>query len=188
MGDEELRKRYQVWQVALPAMRPLRYNHASIRAALHRDFFQHFDPEGFSRLARHGCSSAHNMGGSAGVDLLVSSSGSVLLDAVGNSGRSMMRGQRSCERKPTVSNFQEAYPGISWPSSSPNSPQRRLSPVIRLSRLLSRLIMPVKVVDQVMRLNHQIIGGGQASSSLLPASLPNGVDSLRIRTRLSRAA
>lgn len=43
MGGEELRKRYQVWQVYYPTNAPIAYNHASIRAALAATF-QHFDP------------------------------------------------------------------------------------------------------------------------------------------------
>jgi len=187
MGDEALRKRYQVWQVYYPTNAPLAYNHASIRAALAATF-QHFDPEGTAAASHDIVLIGHSMGGVLS-RLLVSSSGSVLLDAVKEL-RQIDDAQVKKLRAETdgLLTF-EAYPGISRAIfiAAPHKGTPFASN--RLSRLLSGLItMPVKVVDQVMRLNHQIIGGGQASSSLLPASLPNGVDSLKDSDPFIRAA
>lgn len=187
MGDEALRKRYQVWQVYYPTNAPIAYNHASIRAAL-AETFQHFDPKGTAAASRDMVLVGHSMGGVLS-RLLVSSSGSVLLDAVKEL-RQIDDAQVKKLRAQTdgLLTF-EAYPGISRAIfiAAPHKGTPFASN--RLSRLLSGLItMPVKVVDQVMRLNHQIIGGGQASSSLLPASLPNGVDSLKDSDPFIRAA
>lgn len=178
MGDQELRKRYQVWQVYYPTNAPLAYNHTTIRAALAATF-RRLDPEGTAAASRDIVLIGHSMGGVLS-RLLVSSSGSVLLDAVKEL-RQIDDAQVKKLRAETdgLLTF-EAYPGISRAIfiAAPHKGTPFASN--RLSRLLSGLItMPVKVVDQVMRLNHQIIGGGQASSSLLPASLPNGVDSLK---------
>ena len=187
MGDEALRKRYQVWQVYYPTNAPLAYNHASIRAALAATF-QHFDPEGTAASSRDIVIIGHSMGGVLG-RLLVSSSGSVLLDAVKEL-RQIDDAQVKKLRAETDGFLTfEAYPGISRAIfiAAPHKGTPFASN--RLSRILSGLItMPVKAVDHVMRLNRQIVGGSQASSARLPASLPNGVDSLKDSNPFIRAA
>ena len=187
MGDEALRKRYQVWQVYYPTNAPLAYNHASIRAALAATF-QHFDPEGTAASSRDIVIIGHSMGGVLG-RLLVSSSGSVLLDAVKEL-RQIDDAQVKKLRAETDGFLTfEAYPGISLAIfiAAPHKGTPFASN--RLSRMLSGLItMPVKAVDHVMRLNRQIVGGSQASSARLPASLPNGVDSLKDSNPFIRAA
>ena len=187
MGDEALRKRYQVWQVYYPTNAPLAYNHASIRAALAATF-QHFDPEGTAASSRDIVIIGHSMGGVLG-RLLVSSSGSVLLDAVKEL-RQIDDAQVKKLRAETDGFLTfEAYPGISRAIfiAAPHKGTPFASN--RLSRMLSGLItMPVKAVDHVMRLNRQIVGGSQASSARLPASLPNGVDSLKDSNPFIRAA
>lgn len=187
MGDEALRKRYQVWQVYYPTNAPIAYNHASIRAALAATF-QHFDPKGSAAASRDMVLIGHSMGGVLS-RLLVSSSGSVLLDAVKEL-RQIDDAQLKKLRAETdgLLTF-KAYPGISRAIfiAAPHKGTPFASN--RLSRILSGLItMPAKAVDYVMRLNHQITGGGQASSALLPASLPNGVDSLKDSDPFIRAA
>ena len=177
MGDEELRKRYQVWQVYYPTNAPLAYNHATIRAALAATF-RRFDPEGTAAASRDIVVIGHSMGGVLS-RLLVSSSDSVLLDAVKEHQQIDDAQMKKLQAETGDLLSFEAYPGISRAIfiAAPH----RGTPFAgnRLSRLLSGLIaLPVKTVDRVMRLN-QIVGDSQASSALLPVSLPNGVDSLK---------
>lgn len=186
MGDEELRKRYQVWQVYYPTNAPLAYNHAAIRAALAATF-RHFDPEGSAAASRDIVLVGHSMGGVLS-RLLVSSSGSVLLDAVKELRQIDDAHVKKLQAETGDLLSFEAYPGITRAifiaAPHKGTPFARN----RLSRLLSGLItLPVKVVDRVMRLN-QIVGDSQGSSALLPASLPNGVDSLKDSDPFIRAA
>lgn len=160
-----------------PTNAPLAYNHATIRAALAATF-RRFDPEGTAAASRDIVVIGHSMGGVLS-RLLVSSSGSVLLDAVKEHQQIDDAQMKKLQAETGDLLSFEAYPGISRAIfiAAPH----RGTPFAgnRLSRLLSGLIaLPVKTVDRVMRLN-QIVGDSQASSALLPVSLPNGVDSLK---------
>ncbi len=44
MGDEDLRRNYQIWQVYYPTNRPMAYNNRAIRQAF-QDTLGHFDPD-----------------------------------------------------------------------------------------------------------------------------------------------
>lgn len=186
MGDEELRKRYQVWQVYYPTNAPLAYNHATIRAALAATF-RRFDPEGNAAASRDIVIIGHSMGGVLS-RLLVSSSGSVLLDAVKKLRQIDDAQLKKLQAETSDFLTFEAYPGITRAIFIAAPHKGTPFAGNRLSRLLSGLItLPVKAVDRVMRLN-QIVGGSRASSALLPASLPNGVDSLKDSDPFMRAA
>ncbi|UJM91291.1 alpha/beta fold hydrolase [Rhodanobacter denitrificans] len=73
MGDEELRRHYQVWEVYYPTNLPVAVNLASIRKALDATL-QHYDPSGQARASRDMVLIGHSMGGVI-ARLLVSSSG-----------------------------------------------------------------------------------------------------------------
>ncbi|MFW2551471.1 alpha/beta hydrolase, partial [Klebsiella pneumoniae] len=72
LGDEELRVRYQIWQVYYPTNLPLPYNNAEIRKAL-TETFRHFDPDRKAIASNNIVVIGHSMGGVLG-RLLVSSS------------------------------------------------------------------------------------------------------------------
>jgi triacylglycerol esterase/lipase EstA (alpha/beta hydrolase family) len=80
LGDEELRRNYQIWQVYYPTGRPLAYNNQAIRQAF-QDTLAHFDPGRTAAAGRDIVLIGHSMGGVLG-RLLVSSSGGVLYDAM----------------------------------------------------------------------------------------------------------
>ncbi len=80
LGDEELRRNYQIWQVYYPTGQPLAYNNQAIRQAF-RDTLAHFDPDRAAPASRDIVLIGHSMGGVLG-RLLVSSSGNVLYDAI----------------------------------------------------------------------------------------------------------
>ncbi|MGB3424750.1 MAG: alpha/beta hydrolase [Castellaniella sp.] len=80
LGDEDLRRNYQIWQVYYPTGRPLAYNNRAIRQAFQATL-DHFDPDRTAPAGRDITLIGHSMGGVLG-RLLVSSSGNVLHDAM----------------------------------------------------------------------------------------------------------
>src|SRR5690606_2862968 len=73
MGDEALRREFQIWQVYYPTNMPLALNQAAIRS-IFTDTLQHFDPQGTARASHDTVVIGHSMGGVL-ARLLVSSSG-----------------------------------------------------------------------------------------------------------------
>ncbi len=78
MGEQELRREYQVWQVYYPTNAPIALNRYEIAKAFDATL-KHFDPAGTSRASRDMVFIGHSMGGVL-ARLLVSSSGEVLWD------------------------------------------------------------------------------------------------------------
>jgi pimeloyl-ACP methyl ester carboxylesterase len=78
MGDEELRKHFQIWQFYYPTNMPIAYNHEAIRKTLD-DAMRHFDPGDTRRASRGTVIVGHSMGGII-ARLMVSSSGTSLWD------------------------------------------------------------------------------------------------------------
>ncbi|WP_233874614.1 esterase/lipase family protein [Paraburkholderia adhaesiva] len=62
MGDEELRKQYQIWQVYYPTNVPIVINHAMIRRALDQTL-AHFDPSRQAPASKGLVLVGHSMGG-----------------------------------------------------------------------------------------------------------------------------
>ncbi len=73
LGDETLRKNYQVWQVYYPTNAPLAFNQHAIRKAI-QDTLHAFDTEGKNRASQDVVLIGHSMGGVL-ARLLVSNSG-----------------------------------------------------------------------------------------------------------------
>ncbi|TAL74035.1 MAG: alpha/beta hydrolase [Rhodanobacter sp.] len=80
LGDEILRRHYQVWQVYYPTNAPIPVNLAQIRKALDATL-RHFDPAGTAPASHHIMLVGHSMGGVI-ARLLVSSSGNALWSLV----------------------------------------------------------------------------------------------------------
>lgn len=73
LGDEALRKNFQIWQVYYPTNAPLAFNQHAIRQAI-QDTLQAFDPKGQSRASQDVVLIGHSMGGVL-ARLLISDSG-----------------------------------------------------------------------------------------------------------------
>lgn len=73
LGDEVLRKNFQVWQVYYPTNAPLAFNQHEIRKAI-KETLKAFDPEGQNRASQDVVLIGHSMGGVL-ARLLVSESG-----------------------------------------------------------------------------------------------------------------
>ena len=82
LGDETLRRNYQVWQVYYPTNAPLALNNYAIRQALQRTL-QHFDPQGTARASQNITLVGHSMGGVLS-RLLVSNTQGQMLSAITN--------------------------------------------------------------------------------------------------------
>ncbi|PLY42432.1 hypothetical protein CSZ94_10740 [Janthinobacterium sp. ROICE36] len=80
MGDEQLRRRYQIWQVYYPSNAPLAANNAAIRQALSATLAQ-FDPTAKADAANDMVLIGHSMGGVL-ARLMVSDASNTLLDAI----------------------------------------------------------------------------------------------------------
>lgn len=78
LGDETLRKNFQIWQVYYPTNAPLAFNQHAIRKAI-QDTLRHFDPAAEHRAAQDIVLIGHSMGGVLS-RLLVSESGDRLWD------------------------------------------------------------------------------------------------------------
>ncbi len=77
LGDDDLRRHYQVWQVFYPTNLGILASRQRIDQAL-RETFAHFDPEGDDRANRNAVLVGHSMGGVI-ARLLVSDSGGYVL-------------------------------------------------------------------------------------------------------------
>ncbi len=80
MGDENLRRHYQVWEVYYPTNAPVAVNLLNIRKALDATL-KHFDPSGQARASNNMVLVGHSMGGLI-ARLLVSTSGDELWKAI----------------------------------------------------------------------------------------------------------
>ena len=80
MGDEQLRRRYQIWQVYYPSNAPLAANNLAIRQALDATL-AHFDPSARAAASNEMVLIGHSMGGVLS-RLMVSNASTTLLDAI----------------------------------------------------------------------------------------------------------
>ncbi len=78
IGDEELRRHFQIWQVYYPTNNPIVLNHYAIRQTL-QSTLHNFDPNGSSAASKDMVLIGHSMGGVIS-RLLVSSSGDALVE------------------------------------------------------------------------------------------------------------
>ena len=80
LGDEQLRRNYQIWQVYYPTNAPLVFNNYTIRKALQQTL-ENFDPQGTAQASRDVTLIGHSMGGVLS-RLLVSGTRGELFDTV----------------------------------------------------------------------------------------------------------
>lgn len=80
MGDEQLRKNYQIWQVYYPTNMPIPINNLEVHQALEATF-KHFDPSGQAPASKDVVLLGHSMGGIL-ARLLSSSSGDGVWEAL----------------------------------------------------------------------------------------------------------
>ncbi|GLQ47222.1 alpha/beta hydrolase [Dyella lipolytica] len=175
MGDDQLRRTYQVWEVYYPTNVPVAVNLAQIRRALD-DTLHHFDPSGRAVASNHIMLIGHSMGGVI-ARLLVSSSGDKLWSVVqARPGLSEAAKQKLRQRLTPYLQFQP-MPQVTRAVflAAPH----RGTPVARwkLARWIGDLIrLPVTLLEEGKGITDAIQGKNAAPDA--PARLPNSIDNL----------
>jgi pimeloyl-ACP methyl ester carboxylesterase len=175
MGDEALRRTYQVWEVYYPTNVPVAVNLAQIRRALD-DTLHHFDPSGKAIASNHIVLIGHSMGGVI-ARLLVSSSDDKLWSVLPE------RPDRSDADKQKLK--QRLAPYLQF-SPMPQvtravflAAPHRGTPVARwkLARWIGSLIrLPLTLLEEGKNITDAMQGKNTAPGT--PARLPNSIDNL----------
>jgi len=177
MGDEELRRHYQIWEVYYPTNAPVAVNLANIRKALDATL-QHYDPTGTARASQHMVLVGHSMGGVI-ARLLVSSSGDRLWSLVPQQAKlSAARRARFRER---LSRYLQFTPMPQVDRAVFLASPHRGTPYAqnRLARWIGNLIrLPVGVLKEVASLTELVDNDGDGGNTAPLLRIPNSIDNL----------
>jgi pimeloyl-ACP methyl ester carboxylesterase len=187
LGDERLRRHFQVWQVYYPTNMPIALNNRAIRDVFARTL-AHFDPTGHAVASQNMVIIGHSMGGIL-ARLMVSSSGDMIWDEVaqGSARRRAFLSRRAKDVSPylrfdALPNFDEAI-FIAAPHRGTDFATNRLA------RLVSNLIrLPAAVVTQFGGILADLAGDDGEAQGHKVALVPNSVDNLRADDPFIRAA
>jgi hypothetical protein len=175
MGDEDLRRNYQVWEVYYPTNAPVAVNLAGIRKALDATLL-HFDPSGRARASQNMVLVGHSMGGVI-ARLLVSSSGDKLWDIV------PVRANLSPEKRARVRKRLAPYlqftpmPQVSRAVFLASPHRGTHYAQHRIARWIGNLIrLPVNVLKEMASLSDLLTGEGSGTTT--PLRIPNSIDNL----------
>ncbi len=177
MGDETLRRNFQVWQVYYPTNAPIALNHFAIRRIL-ADAQQHFDPDGTATASSDVVVIGHSMGGVI-ARLLVSSSGDTLWEQLIEP-RQLDDGrlQRVERRLGPVLRF-EPVPAIERAIFIATPHRGTAVAGNRLGRWVSRLVrLPLTVLEGFADVLEDLAEPGPADADHGPPRVPNSIDSL----------
>jgi pimeloyl-ACP methyl ester carboxylesterase len=174
MGDEDLRKRYQIWEVYYPTDLPIPVNLKRIRDALNATF-AHFDPEGSATASRDAVLIGHSMGGVIG-RLLVSRSNEGLWKALPF--RSNLRPDERVRAREKFAPYLQFEPMSQFDSAIFLAAPQRGTPFarLRIARWLSQLIRaPADLIRQMGAAADYLAHDGSAGQ---PVHVPSSIDSL----------
>jgi len=177
MGDETLRRKFQVWQVYYPTNAPIALNHFAIRRIL-ADARQHFDPDGTATASRDVVVIGHSMGGVI-ARLLVSSSGNTLWEQLIEP-RDIDDGrlQRVERRLGPVLRF-DPVPAVERAIFIATPHRGTVVAGNRLGRGISRLVrLPLKMLEGFADVVEDLAEPGPATPDRAPPRVPNSIDSL----------
>ena len=174
MGDEELRRNYQVWEIYYPTNAPIAVNLANIRKALDATL-RHFDPSGHARASQNMVLIGHSMGGLI-ARLLVSSSGDQLWSVVPvRANLSPAKQARLHERLAPYLQFTpmpQVTRAVFLAAPHRGTPYAQY----KLARWIGNLIrLPVSVLKEVASLSDLLKDDTNKGS---PLRIPNGIDNL----------
>jgi len=180
LGDETLRRRYQVWQVYYPTNAPLPLNNLAIRQAITQTI-AHFDPTGQAEASRNVTLIGHSMGGVLS-RLLVSSSGDTLWEALLESYPMQGAQQERIEQQLAPYLRFEPLPQVGHAIfiASPH----RGTPFAnnRISRWVANLVtLPVAMLGQLNDISRELMRIAPSTQGTEPLRIPNSIDNLSDR-------
>ena len=175
MGDAQLRRSYQVWEVYYPTNAPVAVNLAQIRRALD-DTLHHFDPSGRAVASNHIVLIGHSMGGVI-ARLLVSSSGdklwSVIPERPGLSPADKQKLQQRLAPYLQFSPMPQVSRAVFLAAPHRGTPVARW----RLARWIGNLIrLPVTLLEEGKNITDAMQGKNAEPGA--PTRLPNSIDNL----------
>ncbi|MGH8160395.1 MAG: esterase/lipase family protein [Rhodanobacter sp.] len=174
MGDEELRRNYQVWEVYYPTNAPVAVNLANIRKALDATL-QHFDPSGHARASQNMVLIGHSMGGLI-ARLLVSSSGDRLWSLV--PARANLSAAKQAKLRQRLAPYLQFTPMPQVTRAVFLATPHRGTPYAqyKLARLIANLVrLPVSVLKEMASLSDLLKEDTNTGS---PLRIPNSIDNL----------
>ncbi|MGJ7499506.1 esterase/lipase family protein [Variovorax sp. ZT5P49] len=180
LGDETLRRRYQIWQVYYPTNAPLPINNFAIREAVTQTL-AHFDPTGKAEASNNITLIGHSMGGVLS-RLMVSSSEDKLWDALLASYPMQGAQQQRMEEKLAPYLRFEPLPQVS-DAIFIASPHRGTDFANnRVSRWVANLItLPVAMLGQLGDISRELIRIAPSTQGQEPLRIPNSIDNLSDR-------
>ncbi|MBU6247261.1 MAG: alpha/beta fold hydrolase [Xanthomonadaceae bacterium] len=183
MGDQALRRRYQIWEVYYPTNAPIPVNLVQIRAALLQTFAA-LDPSSTAPASHHVTLIGHSMGGVI-ARLLVVDSGDALWQRIFHAPASSPRRKRLAALAPYLTI--KPLPGVDEAIflAAPHAG----TPVAGhwLARLATRLIrLPKTLLDATARIADALAGELPEQARLFRTA-PTGVDLLRDTSPYLRA-
>jgi pimeloyl-ACP methyl ester carboxylesterase len=175
MGDESLRRTYQVWEVYYPTNVPVAVNLAQIRRALD-DTLHHFDPTGKAVASNNIVLIGHSMGGVL-ARLLVSSSDDKLWSVVPE--RPGMSDADRQKLRQRLAPYLQFSPMPQVTRAVFLAAPHRGTPVARwrLARWIGSLIrLPLTLLEEGKNITDSMQGKNAVPGT--PARLPNSIDNL----------
>ena len=172
MGDETLRRNYQIWQVYYPTSVPLAINRHDIAEAIEKTI-DHYDPERKNPASHDGIIIGHSMGGILS-RLLVSDSGDTLWQALNEHHPMDARQQAEAHEKLKGYVYFHPLPEISR-AVFIASPHRGTPFADKtIARFIASLVkLPINIVQKITDTTKTVFGGKAADKPSL-----NGVDNL----------
>lgn len=175
MGDEQLRRTYQVWEVYYPTNVPVAVNLAQIRRALD-DTLHHFDPSGRAIASNNIVLIGHSMGGVI-ARLLVSSSDDQLWRIVPE--RPDLSAASKEKLRQRLAPYLQFSPMPQVTRAVFLAAPHRGTPVARwkLARWIGNLIrLPVTLLEEGKNITDAMQGKNAEPGT--PTHLPNSIDNL----------
>ncbi|WP_189385605.1 esterase/lipase family protein [Advenella faeciporci] len=187
LGDEELRREFQVWLVSYPTNMPVIVNHATIRRLL-QETLRNFDPHGQAVASRGLVVVGHSMGGLI-ARLMVSSAKHELWDwALTDSRINMNATDSTLSLLDPILRFQP-FPGVTRTVFIATPHRGTAVAGYRPARWLSGLIrLPLTALETIGDALH---ASAMASSELgdrILEGVPNSIDNLDERDPFIKAA
>lgn len=172
MGDETLRRNYQIWQVYYPTSVPLTINRHDIAEAI-RKTFDHYDPERRNPASHNAIIIGHSMGGILS-RLLVSSSGDILWQALNE--QHPMDAQQQAEAHEKLKNYVYFKPLPEISRAVFIAAPHRGTPFAdkTIARFIASLVkLPINILEKITDTTRSIFGDRVTEKPTM-----NGVDNL----------